>query len=94
MNAVAPGIIYSEQAAANYTGQHKGLLQSAAKRTPAKRVGVPEEVSAAVCFLLSPASSYTTGATLRVDGGSSLYTNMMDIPDHDSWPPPAHKAKL
>jgi Tropinone reductase 1 len=34
-----------------------------------RRVGEPEEVAAAVCFLSMPASSYITGECLAVDGG-------------------------
>lgn len=38
------------------------------------------QISSAVCFLLSPAASYISGATLRVDAGQSLYHSMWDIP--------------
>ena len=43
----------------------------------AKRLGTPAEISAAVCFLLSPAANYITGTTLTVDGGSVLYSPPM-----------------
>jgi NAD(P)-dependent dehydrogenase (short-subunit alcohol dehydrogenase family) len=36
---------------------------------PVPRFGDPKEIAAAVAFLASPLSDYTTGATLRVDGG-------------------------
>jgi 3-oxoacyl-[acyl-carrier protein] reductase len=38
---------------------------------PIKRIGRPEEIGAAVVFLASEFSNYTTGALLRVDGGAS-----------------------
>src|SRR5262249_21746882 len=38
---------------------------------PVPRLGRPAEIAAAVVFLASPRSDYTTGAMLRVDGGSA-----------------------
>lgn len=43
------------------------------ERTPAGRVGEPEEVAAAVAFLCLPASSYVTGECIAVDGGFLRY---------------------
>jgi 3-oxoacyl-[acyl-carrier protein] reductase len=39
-------------------------------KIPLKRLGTIDEFGAVVAFLLSPASQYITGATLRVDGGA------------------------
>ncbi len=39
---------------------------------PLGRMGTPQEVAAAICFLLGDDASYVTGATLRVDGGRSV----------------------
>lgn len=41
---------------------------------------VYDQISSAVCFLLSPAASYISGATLKVDAGQSLYHSMWEIP--------------
>jgi NAD(P)-dependent dehydrogenase (short-subunit alcohol dehydrogenase family) len=60
-NAVTPGVIETDM-----TAGLEGDLKSA---VPAGRVGRPEEVAAAVSFLVSDDASYINGATLAVDGG-------------------------
>ncbi|KAJ8352359.1 hypothetical protein SKAU_G00238350 [Synaphobranchus kaupii] len=80
VNSVAPGTIISKTAMANYKEIGPTLFKMSIAFSPAKRLGVPEEISPAVCFLLSPAASYISGATLRVDAGQSLYHSMWEIP--------------
>jgi len=46
--------------------------QEAAARIPMKYVGEPKDIANAVLFLASEASSYVTGQTFAVDGGSLL----------------------
>ncbi|KAJ8035807.1 Peroxisomal trans-2-enoyl-CoA reductase [Holothuria leucospilota] len=85
INAVAPGTVYSETAAANYD---LDVFSMAVDNIPAKRLGETQEVSGAVCFLLSPASSFISGATLRIDAAGSLYKHPnFDIEKHPNLPP-------
>lgn len=65
INAVAPGFIESDMTRA----LGPAIEEEVKKRIPAKRMGTPEEVAAAVLFLASPAASYITGHVLTVDGG-------------------------
>lgn len=83
INSVAPGVIYSETAAANYK-DHPDLFDSVTKSLPTKRTGSVEEISGLVCFLLSPAASFITGDIIKVDGGQSLYSHSAyTIPEHN-----------
>jgi NAD(P)-dependent dehydrogenase (short-subunit alcohol dehydrogenase family) len=68
VNAVAPGIVKTDFAQALYAGREEKV----AKRYPLKRLGVPEDISGAVSFLLSGDSSWMTGQTVVLDGGSTL----------------------
>ncbi|XP_053527281.1 peroxisomal trans-2-enoyl-CoA reductase isoform X2 [Artibeus jamaicensis] len=86
LNCVAPGIIYSQTAFDNYSHLTPEVVGRYIKAIPAKRIGVPEEVSSMVCFLLSPAASFITGQVVAVDGAQSLHNPAYDITDHDNWP--------
>ncbi len=78
MNAVAPGIIMSS-GFKNYPEPVQQALKALPAELPARRFGTESEVSAAVVYLLSPAATYVSGVTLRVDGGSSLYRHPVTL---------------
>ena len=83
VNSVAPGIIQSS-GLKNYD---PAVLKDISSYIPAKRLGSESEVAAAVAFLLSPAASYITGETIRVDGASSLWRTNYEIAEHTPVPP-------
>ena len=67
VNAVAPGLIDTPLTAPLQAFPE--LLEAEMRRIALGRMGTPEEVAAAVLFLSSSASTYTTGTVLAVDGG-------------------------
>ena len=67
VNAVAPGFFPAEQ---NRKILSKDRVESIFRHTPMARFGDPEELAGAVIWLASEnASSFVTGAIIRVDGG-------------------------
>ena len=82
VNTVCPGAVWTSswdrEAAKNArrTGQsvqeaRDALRAAVASRIPTGRMGTPEEVAGLVAFLAGSASSWTTGAVFRIDGGWS-----------------------
>jgi citronellol/citronellal dehydrogenase len=67
VNAVAPGYIASS-GMDHYPPEAAAMLREMRKTVPLGRFGNEAEVSAAIVFLLSPAASFISGDTLRVDG--------------------------
>ena len=67
VNAVAPGWIASS-GMDQYPPEMQERIRSLPKLAPLQRVGTESEVSAAICFLLSPGAAFISGSCLRVDG--------------------------
>jgi NAD(P)-dependent dehydrogenase (short-subunit alcohol dehydrogenase family) len=79
VNAVAPGFFVTEQNRAvlvNPDGSYTERSQTILRRTPMGRFGTPEELTGAVHWLCSGASSFVTGAVIPVDGGFSAFSGV------------------
>lgn len=66
VNAVRPGIIYTEMHA---SGGEPGRVDRLKSAVPMQRGGHPDEVAKAILWLLSDAASYSTGTFIDVTGG-------------------------
>ena len=86
VNAVAPGWIASS-GMDTYQGEVRAMIPRLKKHVPLRRMGTESEVSAAICFLLSPGAAFITGVTLAIDGGAPLDTPLFPIPDHQRSTP-------
>jgi NAD(P)-dependent dehydrogenase (short-subunit alcohol dehydrogenase family) len=64
VNCVSPGGIYDNQ--------DPIFVENYNKKVPLKRMGLPEDISPSIAFLLSDESKYITGHNLVVDGGWSI----------------------
>lgn len=65
VNCVAPGVIDTDMV--KVLGEE--TLQDLAAQTPLGRLGTPEDIAEAVCFLASDKASFITGQVLTADGG-------------------------
>ena len=68
VNCVAPGLIDTDMTKGLDAKQRDALVAS----IPLARLGLPEDVAAAVAYLASPNASYVTGTTIHVNGGMYL----------------------
>jgi len=70
VNAIAPGLIKTKFSAALW--QNPQIYKAVTRAIPQHRMAEPKEIAGAALYLASPASSFTTGATIVVDGGHLL----------------------
>lgn len=81
-NAVLPGMTATEAVEQNLSGTFRELFL---RHIPLNRIGLPEEMAAAVVYFASDDSAYTTGQILSVSGGFGLATPLYgDLSDKAS----------
>ncbi|NLO97067.1 MAG: 3-oxoacyl-[acyl-carrier-protein] reductase [Peptococcaceae bacterium] len=68
VNAIAPGFIETDMT----SGLADKLKEAAKENIALKRLGTPDDVANAVCFLASEKAAYITGQVISVDGGMAL----------------------
>lgn len=71
VNAICPGHIVTENMQARWD-KNPSLLPFFEAQYPVRRVGRPEDIANAICFLCSAEASFITGHALVVDGGLSI----------------------
>ena len=70
VNCIAPGLVKTDFARALW--ENPDTLKAVTRSTPLRRIGEPHEIAGAAVYLASPASTFMTGQTLIVDGGSTI----------------------
>ena len=71
VNLIQPGWIATEAIAPAV--DHPPLHEAILRRTPARRLGTPDDLAGIAVYLASDASRFHTGDSLRVDGGYSVF---------------------
>jgi NAD(P)-dependent dehydrogenase (short-subunit alcohol dehydrogenase family) len=69
VNCIAPGLVKTDFARALW--ENPDTLKVVTRGTPLRRIGEPHEIAGAAVYLASPASTFMTGQTMIVDGGST-----------------------
>jgi NAD(P)-dependent dehydrogenase (short-subunit alcohol dehydrogenase family) len=70
VNCIAPGLIRTDFARALW--ENPDTLKAVTRTTPMRRIGEPHEIAGAAIFLASCASTFMTGQSIIVDGGSTI----------------------
>lgn len=76
VNTVSPGTVYFKGGVWNMIEEHMpDMFKQAMSRNPTGRMATPQDIANATVFLASPASSFTTGINMVVDGAISRRVN-------------------
>lgn len=70
-NAILPGMTATEAVEKHLSEEFRNLFL---RHIPLKKIGLPEEIGAAVVYFASDESAYTTGQILAISGGFGLAT--------------------
>lgn len=70
VNAIAPGLVKTRFAQVLH--ETPSIRTAVERTTPLGRIAEPDEIAGAALYLASPASDFTTGAVLVIDGGMTL----------------------
>jgi NAD(P)-dependent dehydrogenase (short-subunit alcohol dehydrogenase family) len=70
VNTISPGIIATPMGNAELAGPSGEMMRAMIDHSATKRLGTPEDIAAAVEFLIGPNSTFITGTDLLVDGGA------------------------
>jgi len=69
VNAISAGLVDTELMRTQVPGPH---IDAVARRTPAGRIGLPEDIAGMVAYLAKPEADWVTGQVLTLDGGYFL----------------------
>lgn len=78
VNAVAPGPVDTDSARHYAGAKWPDMEREWIERTPAGRVGTPDDIGKIIDFLASPASRWLRGQVLVADGGFTLVTEPVE----------------
>ncbi|MGQ3178035.1 MAG: SDR family NAD(P)-dependent oxidoreductase [Blastomonas fulva] len=70
VNCIAPGLIQTDMARALW--ENEQVMSHIRSVTPMRRIGQPDEIAGAAVFLASDASTYITGQSIVIDGGTTI----------------------
>jgi len=70
VNCIAPGLIQTDMARALW--ENEQVMDHIRSVTPLRRIGQPDEIAGAAVFLASDASTYITGQSIVIDGGTTI----------------------
>lgn len=75
INSLSPGVISTPMGQEELAGQSGETMRGLIAMSATRRVGTPDDIAAAVDFLLGPGAGFVTGTDLLIDGGvvAALY---------------------